>query len=104
MRRKDRLSMRKIKEVLRLKYELELSNREISRSCSIPHSSVANYLRRARAAAINWPLPESLDEVALEKRLFPEESFRPIAGGDQPDFAGVHQELRQNKHVTLQLL
>jgi transposase len=104
MRRKDRLSMRKIKEVLRLKYELGLSNREISRSCSIPHSSVANYLRRARAAAISWPLPESLDEVALEKRLFPEESFRPIAGGDQPDFAGVHQELRQNKHVTLQLL
>ena len=42
-----RLPMRKIKEVLRLKFDRGLENRQIARSCSIPHSSVANYLSRA---------------------------------------------------------
>jgi len=44
----ERLTMRKIAEVLRLKWECGLSNRTIGRSCSISHSTVAEYLRRAR--------------------------------------------------------
>lgn len=98
------LSMRKIQEVLRLKYELHLSNRAIARSCTIPRSTVANYLQRARAAGLGWPLPGPVDESQLEKQLFPENSFHPVSQEDQPDFAAIHQELRQNKHVTLQLL
>ncbi len=67
-----RLSMRKIKEVLRLKYGLRLKNREIARSCSIPRSTVANYLIRAEQAGINtWPLSPDLEEEALERLLFP---------------------------------
>jgi transposase len=98
------LSMRKIQEVLRLKHEFHFSNRAIARSCSLSHSSVANYLRRTRAAGLSWPLPEPMEESRLEKRLFPENSFHPVCPADQPDFATLHQELRQNKHVTLQLL
>jgi transposase len=96
--------MRKIKEVLRLKFELGLGNRQIARSCSINHSTVADYLRRAVAAGLDrWPLPADVDETALEARLFPARStlaaVRPM-----PDWATIHDELRRNKHVTLQLL
>ncbi len=101
-----RLSMRKIKEVLRLKYGLGLKNREIARSCSIPPSSVANYLIRADQAGIcNWPLAPDLDEERLEALLFPP-TVAKNAGprGVLPDFAWMHEQLRRHKHVTLQLL
>ena len=57
-----RISVRRIKEILRLKFELGLDNRQIARSCNIPHSTVANYLRRAEAAGIAWPLPPEISE------------------------------------------
>ena len=60
-----RASLRKIKEVLRLKFDLGLKNRAIARSCSIPRSSVANYLSRARDAGLSWPLPAGYDDAAL---------------------------------------
>ena len=50
--------MRKIKEVLRLRYELKLDQRQVARSCSIAVSTVHEYLKRAEAAQVNWPLPE----------------------------------------------
>ncbi len=52
----ERLTMRKIAEVLRLKWECGLSNRTIARSCSISHSTVAQYLRHAHEAGLNWPV------------------------------------------------
>jgi transposase len=99
-----RLSMRKIKEVLRLKFELQLKNREIARSCSIPHSTVANYLSRAGAAGLIWPLPPELDDGGLEQRLFGDRIQVVRREIPQPDFASVHAELRRHRHVTLQLL
>jgi len=63
--------MRLIREVLRLKFDLGLDNRQIARSCSIPHSTVANYLSRANAAGLTWPLPLDLSDTGLESRLFP---------------------------------
>ena len=72
-----RLSVRKVKEVLRLKFELGLENRQIARSCRIPHSSVGNYLSRAQAAGLSWPLPEDLDDEGLEGKLFPVGTPRP---------------------------
>jgi transposase len=96
--------MRKIKEVLRLKFELRLKNREIARSCCIPHSTVANYLSRVGAAGLAWPLPPDLDDAALEQRLFADRL--PVVRREipPPDFASVHAELRRHRHVTLQLL
>lgn len=52
-----RLSMRKMREILRLKYEKGRSNREISKSCGIGSSTVSGYLKRARMAGLSWPLP-----------------------------------------------
>ncbi len=99
----ERLSMRKIKEVLRLKFELGLAYRQIARSCSINHSTVGDYIRRAEAAGLGWPLPEGLDESGLENQLFPP---RATLAPDRPapNWATIHDELRSNKHVTLQLL
>lgn len=97
--------MRKIKEVLRLKYTHDLSERRIARSCGISRSTVAEYLMRARAAGLGWPLPDELDETAIEARLFPHESGKAERGQPpMPDCEQIHRELQSHKHVTLQLL
>lgn len=98
--------MRKLKEVLRLRHELKLGYQQIGRSCAIAVSSVHKYLKRAEAAGIGWPLPEGWDEARLEAALFPEAATRqpPSAPRPLPDFAHIHEELRANKHVTLELL
>ncbi len=65
--------MRKIKEILRLKWEANLSARKIASSCSISHHTVAKILKAAEDAGVNWPLPEELDDAALENLLYPEQ-------------------------------
>ena len=64
-------SMRKIRELLRLKYELGRSHREIAASLGVANSTVSDYVRRARAAGFSWPLPARLNDAALEAALFP---------------------------------
>lgn len=97
-----RLSMRKLKEVLRLSYELGLTSRAIGRSLSISHPTVLSYLSRAGKIGMSWPLPDHLDESALEKLLC---SPAQVSGSSrpQPDCATLHKELAK-KGVTLQLL
>jgi len=98
-----RLSMRKIKEVLRLRWELGLGCRQTGRSCSISHNSVAEYEQRAQAAGLSWPLPEDLDDQALEALLFPPTLPVPLSPRTVPDWPEIHQELRR-PDMTLQLL
>jgi transposase len=102
-----RISMRKIRELLRLRFEQGFTNRQIARSCNISRPSVAHYLARAAAAGIAWPLSEDQDEAVLEGLLFPLPTVgRPIGPAKdrpEPDMPYIHKELR-NKHVTLQLL
>lgn len=94
--------MRKVREVLRLKWEIGLSHRDVARSLGISHSTVIEYLRRAREAGLSWPLPEEMDDARLEALLFP---ASPPANVPRPlpDWSYVHQELPR-KGVTLQLL
>jgi len=99
------LSMRKIKEVLRLRYDLGLLQGEIARSCSIGQSTVHRYLERASAAALPWPLPEDWDDRRLNELLFPAAPTGASPRAREPvDFAEIQQQLQNNKHVTLQLL
>ena len=100
---KKRLSMRKIREVLRLKHECVCSNREIGQSCGIGSSTVSDYLQRARMAGLTWPLPDTLDDTALEHQLFPPSTPRN-SSRFVPDFHDVHKELQSRKSVTLNLL
>ncbi len=95
--------MRKIKEVLRLHYEKELSAREIARSLGIGRSTIQDYLRRTEQAGLNWPLPPELDEASLEHRLFPPTHYVTQEKRQMPSLEYLHQELRR-KGVTLQLL
>jgi transposase len=100
---KRRLSMRKIKEVLRLKWDRKLSNRQIAKSCSISHSTVADYLLRAKLASLSWPLDPERDDTALENLLFPVSQERVCADYRTPDMGYLYRELKR-KSVTLQLL
>ena len=67
----ERLSMRKIRDVLRLKFESGLSERVIGRAMSLSNGSVNSYLQRARMAGLGWPLPDGLDDAQLEALLYP---------------------------------
>ncbi len=98
-----RLSMRKIKEVLRLKWEKLFSDRQIARSCSIARSTVRDYLDRAQRAGLDWPLPEAIDDTALEQLLYPSACYIPSDKRQMPFFEDLHRELKR-KGVTLQLL
>jgi transposase len=96
--------MRKLREVLRLKYERKLSGRDIARALGIGKGTVSRYLYRAQAAKLTtWPLPPELDEdAALTALLFPDEG-KVVVGRPEPDWAHVHTELKR-KGVTKLLL
>jgi len=100
---KERLSMRKIKEVLRLYFEQRQFIRQIARSCNIARSTVAEYLSRAEQAGLTWPLPLEMDDAALENRLFPPLALVPPENRQMPPMEYLHQE-RKKKGVTLMLL
>ena len=85
-----RLSMRKIHRVLRLSFEAGLSIRAIARSIQASPSTVGDYIRRARTAGLSWPLPEGLDEWALEARLFPSAEVSARVERAIPDWTRVH--------------
>ena len=99
----QRLSMRKIKEVLRLCWGNGLSKRKTAGSCGISRPAVDEYLRRAEEAGLSWPLPADLDDGALERLLFPAAPTLPAQVRGLPDWPTVNQELKR-KGVTLFLL
>ena len=100
----ERLSVRKIREVIRLHYEAGLSNRAAARACRVSNSTVGEYLERAKQAGLSWPLPEGLSDAELYRRLYPEDSKpRPESDRPMPDWEEVHRELSK-RGVTLTLL
>jgi transposase len=104
------MSMRKLKDVLRLRFELGLSQRQIARSCSVGLGTVHDYLQRAEAAGVKWPLPEGWDEQKLESSLFAANpasvplKAKEEGGKALPDFAKMHEQRQKHRHLTLQLL
>jgi transposase len=98
--------MRKIREVLRLRFDFKLSYNKIAQSCQMGRSTVGDYIHRFEKSQITWPLPDDIDDSQLEQMLFlkPQPDTcctrprRPPA-----DWAYVHKELRR-KAVTLMLL
>jgi transposase len=101
---RERISVRKIIEVLRLTYDVGLSQRQVAASLGLANGTVATYLARATTAGIRWPLPEGMSEAEVGQRLFPPSVRNPIPSRQrEPDFAGMHQELGR-KGVTLLLL
>lgn len=98
----ERLSMRKIRDVLRYRHSTQLSFAAIARALNISKGVVAKYLRLAEAAGLSWPLPDELDDSGLEKLLYRQATARE-ATFVEPDYARIHQELKK-KGITLMLL
>src|SRR4051812_35173350 len=99
----ERIAMRQVREVLRLK-AAGVSGNEIARRVGVAPSTVRLTLQRLAAAGLGWPLPAELTDAALEARLFTaagkKQGHRRRA---EPDWTAVHRELKR-KHVTLQIL
>ena len=96
------LTMRKIKEILRLKWELGLTDRQVGRSLRISHSTVREYVKRAERAGLSWPLPADLEEADLRAKLFPKKD-KAKSKHPQPDWQQMEREL-QRPGVTRMLL
>jgi len=96
--------MRKIKEVLRLKYDCNLSEREISRSCQVSRSTVADYLMKAKAAGISWPEALALTDTQIEECLFPVQRIPSSVKRPAPDYEYIYSQLRTYRKFNLTLV
>lgn len=95
--------MRKIREVLRLKFESGRSHRQIAASCQIGLGTISDYVQRARGSGLAWQELQSLTDAELEARLFRQRQYPPATDRAPLDCEWIHQELRRTG-VTLQLL
>ena len=95
--------MRHAREIIRLKFS-SVSTHEIARRLGMARSTVREALKRTETAGLSWPLPEEMSDGALEAALYAsrrsKRGHRRVA---EPDWAGVHRELKR-KHVTLLIL
>ncbi len=99
-----RLPVRKIKEVLRLKYDSNLSEREISRSYQVSRSTVADYLMKAKAAGISWPEALALTDTQIEERLFPVKRIPSSVKRPEPGYEYIYNQLRTYHKFNLTLV
>jgi transposase len=95
--------MRKVREVLRLRHALGVSERQIAVTVGISRSTVGEYLRRAAVIGITWPVPEGMDDAEVERRLFTPPTFEEKPARALPDWTAVHRELKR-RSMTLLLL
>ena len=99
------LSMRKIEEILRLKYGLGLPHRAIAKSCWVSTSTVSEYVTHAKAAGLSWPLPEGLTTEQLEAQLYPDKGGPrrkvPQPDGPQPCYPGATWNRQKPDHREL---
>lgn len=98
-----RLTMRQIREILRLRFECRRSHVSIGKSCQISKTAVQECLQRAQAASLPWPLPPDLDDTALEARLYFAPVQRIATIETLPSWDDTHFELKK-KGVTRMLL
>ena len=88
----EAISMRKLKEILRLKYEVKLAHRKIARSLSISPGTVSVYVNRAILMGISsWPLPDEWDDIRLH-REFLKTRHTPRTAIPRPEWAAFHKE------------
>lgn len=101
---RERVTMRKTREILRLVWSCGQSRRDTARTCGVGKSTVDATINRATAAGLCWPLPFDLDDEALERRLYPPLLNPPSRKLPQPDWQSLHDELARHKKLTLMLL
>jgi transposase len=99
----ERVSMRKIRDVLRLTHAMGMSRRVVGEVTGIGKTAVGDYVRRASAVGLTWPIPEAIDDAELERRLFAPTETTSDAARAEPDWPHIHAELKR-RGVTLTLL
>jgi transposase len=100
----ERVAMRQVREILRLKFSAGMGHKAIARSLGIAASTVRLTVLRVAEAGLSWPLPDELTDAALEEKLYGEAGTKQGSRRHvEPDWALVHRELRR-KHVTLSIL
>ena len=95
--------MRQLRELLRLRYEANLSIRQIRASTKVSVGKIQSVLKRFEESDLSWPLPENLDDQALANRFYPQSDVRLSHKKVEPDWSEVHQQLK-GKTITRQLL
>ena len=99
----ERLTMRKIREILRLTYECGRSQREIAISLSIAVGTICSHLKRARKAGLTWERAQSMTDSDVESLLYSYDNPAHVSQRAPIDYAHVHQELHRTT-ATLELL
>ena len=99
----ERVSMRKIRDVLRLTHAMGMSRRLVGEATGIGKTAVGEYVRRAAVAGLTWPILDEIDDAELERRLFPPADTASCAERTEPDWSYIHAELKR-RGVTLALL
>ncbi|UYM18909.1 IS21 family transposase [Endozoicomonas euniceicola] len=102
MAKEVRLSMRKIREILRLRFSCQLTIRQISASIRVSTGAVTKYLSLFERSGLKWPLPADMDDTALINQLSPDTASRSQLGLVSPDWIEIHNELKR-KGMTKQL-
>lgn len=100
----NRVTMRKIREILRLAWACGQTRQSIANSCGIGKTTVTDTLYRASAAGLSWPLPSDLDDERLESLLYPVQPRTLTSRRTPPDWHSLHNELLTHKNLTLMLL
>lgn len=98
--------MRKIREILRLRFDRNCSHAEIGKSIGIGSTTVGECLSRAKKVNVSWPLPEDYTDEQLELCLYPSSQMSQAQDETQRgtiDWTYIHQELKR-KHMTLMLV
>ena len=96
----ERVSMRKIRDALRLTHALGMSRRLAGEATGIGKTAVGEYVRRAAVAGLSWPIPDEIDDGELERRLFAPADAGSRVARSEPDWSYIHAELKR-RGVTL---
>ena len=100
----ERITMRRVREMLKLKREGELSTQEVARRTGVARSTLREMFARFEQSGLTWPIPSEISDKELEVLLYGERgSKHGHRRQAEPDWAMLNRELKR-KHVTLQIL
>lgn len=100
----ERIAMRRVREILRLRLDAGLSSQEAAGRMGVARSTLREMQHRFDRSGLPWPLPLDMTDTDLEARLYGEMgSKRGHRRRPEPDWAELNRELKR-KHVTLQIL
>ena len=90
-----RITMRKLRDILRLRLGSDLSIRQIQAVTKASIGLIQKLITRAEALGLSWPLPDDFDDSKLQALFYPASDNSKAERFEQPDCVGIHQSLRQ---------